>query len=231
MWVNPQSQGELLVTSLEIGNRKLSYPPITKPLHTWVKICGITRLEDASFIEKLGADAIGFVFAASPRRVDMERAAHISQNVRSVQKVGVFVNPTLDKVRDTRDKCSLDIVQLHGAESPEFCKAVGGKVIKAFRLRDEETISRIAHYAGVWKVLVDAYMPAKLGGTGKQIDKDILKEMQDFSNVIIAGGLSPNNVEGIIGEFRPFGIDVSSGVEQSPGIKDHQKLKRLFEIM
>jgi len=195
----------------------------------WVKICGITRLEDALLAEELGADAIGFIFAPSPRQMDPFGAAAIAKQLCHVAKVGVFVDREIGEIQEIRALCRLDAVQLHGNESPEFCRSLGGTMIKALRVRNETSLAQIAAYSGVWKVLLDAYDPGKLGGTGKWISADLLRSQPDFSRVILAGGITPENVLELIGAFKPFGIDVSSGVESAQGIKDRHKMGLLFE--
>ena len=197
----------------------------------WIKICGITRLEDACLVEQMGADAIGFIFTKSPRQIDVTTAAQISKHLHFVSKVGVFVNQSIAEVQEIRQQCELDVVQLHGDESPEFCQSVGGTVIKSFRLKDKSTLHKIKDYSKVWKILLDAYVPGKMGGTGKSINIKLVREIKDCSRIILAGGLNPGNVAAITGELSPFGIDVSSGVEQSPGIKDPQKLEQLFQAV
>jgi phosphoribosylanthranilate isomerase len=192
----------------------------------WVKICGITRLQDAIAAESLGASAIGFVFTASPRRIAVHEAAKIAGAVH-IAKVGVFVNASLERVKEVKSRCLLDIVQLHGDEPPEFCDAVGGKVIKAFRVRDESSLPHIRRYDGIWKVLLDAYVAGVAGGTGRRIPDDLLRSVKDFSGIILAGGISADNVQEYAG-YRPFGLDISSGVEGDPGVKDLIKMQKLF---
>ncbi len=197
----------------------------------WVKICGITRLEDALLAEELGADAVGFIFAPSPRQIDPFAAARIADDLHHVAKVGVFVNRSMSEIQEIRSLCHLDLVQLHGNESPKFCRSLGGTVIKALRVRDETSLAQIAAYDQVWKMLLDSYDPNKRGGTGKRINAELLRSQQDFSRIILAGGITPENVAELIGTFQPFGVDVSSGVENAPGIKDHDKLQLLFRMI
>jgi phosphoribosylanthranilate isomerase len=192
----------------------------------WVKICGITRIQDALLAESLGASAIGFVFAASPRQITVDKAAIIAGSVKIAQ-VGVFVDASLENVQQIKDRCGLDIVQLHGNESPDFCNAVGGRVIKAFRLRDRNVLSHIKKYDGIWKILLDAYVPGMSGGTGRQIQSDVLNAVDDFSNIILAGGIGAGNVQAYRA-YRPFGLDVSSSLESEPGIKERCKMEELF---
>jgi phosphoribosylanthranilate isomerase len=195
----------------------------------WVKICGITRLEDARLAEELGADAIGFVFAPSPRQIDPFSAATISRQLGKVTKVGVFVDQELGQVQEIRELCRLDIVQLHGQESPRYCCNLGSTVIKAFRIRDAAALEQILDYQQVWRILLDSFHPQKQGGTGQPIESDLLRGYAGFERTILAGGINPENVEKVSTSFRPFGIDVSSSVEKAPGIKDANKMDQLLQ--
>lgn len=196
----------------------------------WIKICGITRLEDAIYAETLGADAIGFVFAASPRQMTPARVAEISKHIR-ILKIGVFVDEEMAVVQSIRRECSLDIVQLHGQESPEYCKKLGGAIIKAFRMANADEWQTTGEYQHcTWKILVDAFVPGKTGGTGRQIDAAVLQNA-DLSNVILAGGIAPENVTNYITRYAPFGLDTSSGVEEAPGIKDKWKMANLIRTI
>jgi phosphoribosylanthranilate isomerase len=192
----------------------------------WVKICGITRLQDALLAESLGASAIGFVFTESPRQITIDKAATIARSVK-IARVGVFVDASLESVQQIKDRCRLDIVQLHGNESPDFCNAVGGRVIKAFRLRDRTVLSQIKSYKGIWKILLDAHVTGMPGGTGRQIQSDLLHAVKDFSNIILAGGIGAGNVQAYRA-YGPFGLDVSSSLESEPGIKERCKMEELF---
>lgn len=193
----------------------------------WVKICGITRLTDAQLAQELGADAIGFIFAKSPRQITPLLASAIGDEIRTV-RVGVFVNQPLEEIKAIRKKCDLDIIQLHGDESPEFCDALGGKIIKAFSMKNENSLAQIDDYPMAWKILIDAYVPGQRGGTGKRINTLLLNKINNPSQIILAGGLNPQNIRQTLKNLHPFGIDVSSGVEKSPGIKDADKLRELF---
>lgn len=195
----------------------------------WIKICGITRLEDALYAESLGVDAIGFVFAASPRQMTPDAAAEISKHIRT-PKIGVFVNPELTVVQNIRKQCRLDVVQLHGDESPDFCRNLGGVIIKAFAMQNPATMDIAQSYTNVWKFLLDAFVPGKQGGTGRQIDPALLENV-DLSNVILAGGITPENAADYMMRYRPFGLDTSSGVEDAPGIKNKQKMETLIRTI
>ena len=192
-----------------------------------VKICGITRLEDAQAAVSAGASAIGFIFwPASPRQVEPELARQIaSQMPPFVTTVGVFVNQAQDEVNGVADCVSLGAIQLHGDETPEFASGLTRPVLKAVS-RVDAAASR--DWPNRVMLLVDAHDPVKRGGTGQKADWAAAAELARVRPVILAGGLGPENVAGAIAAVRPFGIDVSSGVESAPGIKDRGKIAALF---
>jgi phosphoribosylanthranilate isomerase len=193
-----------------------------------VKICGITRLEDAAAAVALGAGAIGFVFwPQSPRYIDPERAREIANALPpGVLRVGVFVNQAAAHVNDIASRVGLSAAQLHGDEEPDYASRVSPQVIKALTLETS---------AAVWPeqtmILLDAHDPIRRGGTGRTIDWTAAADFARERRTLLAGGLTPENVGEAIARVRPFGIDVSSGVESSPGIKDHQRLRALFEAV
>lgn len=192
-----------------------------------IKICGLTNLEDALLATELGADALGFVFASSPRRVSPEAVAEIVHNLPPfVIKVGVFVNASLDEIKEIMEFCRLDMVQLHGEEPPEVCAALFPKAIKAFRVKDETVLDSIPRYR-VPAFLLEGYTPKGYGGMGQRFDWELAKQASSYGRVILSGGLDPENVGMAIREVRPYAVDVSSGVELRPGKKDPEKL-RLF---
>ncbi len=193
----------------------------------FVKLCGMTRRKDIDCAVAHGVDALGFIFAKSPRQVTPEQVEELVAGVNVLQ-VGVFVDEDIDIVRDIREQCNLDIIQLHGDESPEYCEKIGGQMFKAFRLKDAETIARFDDYPSDIKILLDAYVKGQAGGTGQHIDFALLDRIDDFSRIILAGGLGPENVEALIKRYKPFGIDVNSKIEVAPGIKDHGKIRELF---
>ena len=196
---------------------------------TKVKICGITSLEDALVSVDAGADALGFVFFdKSPRNIEPEAAARIIAAVPPfVQVVGLFVNADLDFVNATADRCRLDIVQLHGDESPSYCQAVHRRVMKAFRVRGMESLVAMAQYR-VSAYLLDAYSPDAFGGTGARFDWDCAVAAKSQGQIVLAGGLDPDNVASAVAKVAPYGVDVSSGVESSPGRKDPEKVRRFI---
>jgi phosphoribosylanthranilate isomerase len=190
-----------------------------------VKICGITNLEDALLAVEAGADALGFVFyKESPRHIFPEQAAVIIRQLPPfVQTVGLFVNEALDTVNETAVQCGLDIIQLHGDESPEFCAAVRRRVIKAFRVKDFTCLDSMKDYRAA-AFLLDAWSPIAQGGTGLTFNWEVAAGAAQTNCIILAGGLTPDNVADAILQVRPYGVDVSSGVESKPGKKCREKM-------
>jgi phosphoribosylanthranilate isomerase len=186
-----------------------------------VKICGITNLEDALIAVEAGADALGFVFFhASSRNISVEEATIIIRRLPPfVQTVGLFVNEELKRVNSIADQCGLDVVQLHGEESPDYCDAVKRRVIKAFRVKDESVLGDMVNY-NVAGYLLDAWSPIAHGGTGSTFNWDIAAKAAVSRTIILAGGLTPDNVTRGIAMVNPYAVDVSSGVESAPGKKD-----------
>jgi phosphoribosylanthranilate isomerase len=195
-----------------------------------VKICGITSVEDAQAAVDAGADALGFVFyPPSPRYVTPEEAEQIIHTLPPfVTTVGLFVDVALDTVSETAARCGLDRVQLHGRETAEFCRQVTRPVIKAFRIKNAESLSLLPAYK-VSAYLLDAYVEGALpGGTGSTFSWELAAQARPYGPVILAGGLTPENVEGAIAQTSPYGVDVSTGVERAPGIKDHEKVRQFI---
>jgi phosphoribosylanthranilate isomerase len=195
-----------------------------------VKICGITRLEDAQAAVDAGADALGFVFyPPSPRYVTAEQAERIIRTLPPfVTTVGLFVDVALDRVNEVAARCGLDRIQLHGRETPEFCRQITRPVIKAIRIRNAESLTHVPDYK-VAAYLLDAYVEGALpGGTGASFSWELAARAMPYGPVILAGGLTPENVEVAIAQIRPYGVDVSSGVERAPGIKDHRKVREFI---
>lgn len=194
-----------------------------------IKICGITRAEDALAAAEAGADAIGFMFyAGSPRCVTVGQAGEISRRLPPlVGRVGVFVNPTEAEVRAAVAGAGLSAVQLHGEETPEFCARFAPlPVIKAFRIRGEESLGELAGYAGVQAWLLDAWVQGARGGTGERFNWDLaLKAKSQGRPILLAGGLTPGNAAQAVREVHPDALDVSSGVETAPGLKDAAKIR------
>ncbi|NGZ11522.1 MAG: phosphoribosylanthranilate isomerase [Nitrospira sp. LK70] len=199
-----------------------------------IKICGITNGEDANVAVKAGADALGFVmYRKSPRFVEPASARAIVASLPPFMlPVGVFVNEEAERVRALMDECGFALAQLHGDESALYCQKLGRPVLKAFRLKDSGTFLALAEFQGcanVRGVVIDAFSDQAYGGTGQTVDWTLAQEAARSVPVILAGGLTPQNVAGAIQMVRPYGVDVSSGVELSPGKKDHHKLKVFIE--
>jgi phosphoribosylanthranilate isomerase len=198
-----------------------------------IKICGITNLEDARMAVDAGADALGFVFVAtSPRAVSPRHVAEIARNLPArILRVGVFVNAAPTTILQTVSACRLDAVQLHGDESPEFCDAMAPfPVWKAFRVRGREALQQLAPYRDVTAAwLLDSFVEGQPGGTGATFNWDLAREAQRLAHpVVLAGGLTPENVAEAVRQVGPAAVDVSSGVEGSPGRKDAEKVRRFI---
>jgi phosphoribosylanthranilate isomerase len=195
-----------------------------------VKICGLTRSDDAVLAAELGADALGFVFwRGSPRFVEPEaaRAAHAAVGPL-VARVGVFVNASPAEVREVVGRAELDVVQLHGDEPLEAYRGCGARLMKAAPLCSPADIERAAAWPADVMPLVDAIDPARRGGTGQVADWALAGMLAQRRSVMLAGGLHAGNVTEALQAVHPWGIDVSSGVEAAPGIKSPERLRALF---
>ncbi|PLX79816.1 MAG: phosphoribosylanthranilate isomerase [Desulfuromonas sp.] len=190
-----------------------------------VKICGITNKEDALHAVASGADALGFVFYdGSPRCVSREQVAAIVADLPPlVTTVGLFVNAARETISETIRVCGLNVIQLHGDETPEECSYSGVKVVKALRLRQQSGLAEAARFSNQ-TLLVDAYVPGEYGGTGSLSDWELARQLAVQRPIILAGGLTPENVAAGINAVKPYAVDVSSGVEASPGKKDPRKV-------
>ena len=189
-----------------------------------VKICGITNVRDARAAVRLGADALGFnFFPRSPRYVEPPRVRAILAALPPfVTAVGLFVNESADTVRRVCDQVGLLTVQLHGEERPSVVDALRGLTrIKAFRIRDEADLKQLSRYQ-VEAYLLDAFVPGKQGGTGVTFNWDLARQAQPVGPIILAGGLTPENVGDAVLQARPYAVDVASGVEDRPGSKDRE---------
>jgi phosphoribosylanthranilate isomerase len=195
----------------------------------FVKVCGITRREDALHAVRCGATALGFVFwPRSPRFIEADRAAAIIRELPDeVMTVGVFVNQPLEEVERFVAESGVDAVQLHGDEPAAFAEALRRPVVKATPLDGADAV--LADWPEPTLVLVDAHDPVRRGGTGVTVDWSGAAQVAARRRIVLAGGLTPENVGAAIAAVRPFGIDVSSGVEQAPGMKDVDRLSRFFE--
>lgn len=197
-----------------------------------VKICGITDYEDASIAVELGAAALGFIFAHSPRQVTPQKARDIISAIPPfVKTVGIFVNQDPIEINKIMRYCGLDLVQLHGDESPDFCDELMPYTIKALRIKDEASLRTAQAYRGnVRALLLDTYSKDKAGGTGETFDWQLAIKIKKLGiPIILAGGLKPSNIEGAISIVRPYAVDVNSGVEKRPGKKSHSLIKDLME--
>jgi phosphoribosylanthranilate isomerase len=194
-----------------------------------VKVCGTTNVEDALAAVELGADALGFVLAPSPRQVTRQQVAEIVAKLPPfICKVGVFVDSSLQEVTETLQSCGLDLAQLHGSESPGVCQALFPRVIKAFRVKDESVLDLLPQYKAS-AYLLDSHHETLRGGTGRSFNWEIARKATQHGRIVLSGGLTPVNVRQAIAEVQPFAIDVSSGVESRPGVKDHAKLRAFLE--
>jgi len=196
-------------------------------METKVKICGITNLADAQVAVEAGADAIGFIFyEKSPRLVTIQQAAEISKQLPPfILRVGVFVNAEEAFILSAISNVGLTLLQFHGDEPPEFCAQFGLMSMKAFRVKDAESLKQIPDYQ-TEAYLLDAFSAAGYGGTGEKFNWDLAIEAKKFGKpIFISGGLTPKNVAKAIKKIQPFAVDVSSGVEKAPGQKDHAKVR------
>lgn len=193
---------------------------------TRIKICGITNKEDALEAAHLGVDALGFVFAESPRRVIPSMVQEIVELLPPfISRVGVFVNEERGKVKEIAARCHLTSLQFHGEEPPSYCEGFREKTVKAFSIKDEAILDTIPEYE-VDAYLLDSYSPSRYGGTGNTFDWDIARKIKKFGvPIILSGGLDPDNVKEAIERVRPYAVDVGSGVEVEEGKKDTEKLE------
>ena len=197
-----------------------------------VKICGITSIRDAATAVELGADAIGFIFTSSPRQVTLQKARNIVDTLPPfVQTAGVFADEEITVIRHIVDFCGLDMIQLHGSESPDFCRNLMPRSIKAFRLEDASSLLPMKHYKGKVRALLrDTYVKGIKGGTGKAFDWNLAVRGKDLGiPVILSGGLGPSNIQKAVSMVRPFAVDVNSGVEECPGIKNPDLIRKVVE--
>lgn len=202
-----------------------------------VKICGITKVEQGQAIAKLGATALGFICVeASPRYVTPQQIqAIVAQLLQPVDCIGVFADTTIEEITQVVSSSNLSAVQLHGNESPQFCHRLRQtlpevEILKALRVKTPECLHQAAKYAScVDSLLLDAYHPQLLGGTGKTLDWKTLQKFRPTYPWLLAGGLTPHNILEALQGLQPQGIDLSSGVERSPGDKDLDKVALLFK--
>lgn len=202
-------------------------------METRVKICGVTNVADALAAAEAGADMIGLMFYEhSPRHVSIATAAEISRALPPfVLRVGVFVDPQEALVTRAIGDCNLTLLQFHGDEPSDFCTQFGLMTVKALRVRDAQSLDQLANFQ-TDAFLLDAHSKSGLGGTGEKFNWDLAVEAQKFGKpIFLAGGLTPENVADAVKQVRPFAVDVSSGVESAPGIKDHAKVRAFIEAV
>jgi len=192
-----------------------------------VKICGITSVEDAEEAVEAGADALGFMFyPGSPRHISEQTAQIIERRLPPfIMRAGVFADQAPEEVFSAMHKCGLNLLQFHGQETPEYCLQFGMMTMKAFRIKDAESLREIPNYQ-TDAYLLDSYVAGKPGGTGEKFNWELAVRAREFGKpIFLAGGLTPDNVEFAVKTVQPFGVDVSSGVEISPGKKDPKKMR------
>ena len=196
---------------------------------TVVKVCGITNPGDARVAADAGADAVGLVFAESPRQVGVEEVRRISAALpENVLKVGVFVDAGPEEVLRIAREVGLDLAQLHGDETPETVTAVrsgGVKVMKALSVRDAASLEEMGRYEADL-FLLDAYSEKARGGTGERFDWEVAKSLRGRDNIVVAGGLGPENVREAVELLKPYGVDASSSLEDEPGRKNDERVRR-----
>jgi phosphoribosylanthranilate isomerase len=196
---------------------------------TWIKICGITNIEDGKKAASFGIDALGFIFAPSVRKIEPDTARKIILALpKTLLKVGVFVNEEQEVIQRLAEYCGINALQFSGKESPEFCKRFISPVFKAIHIRDLESLKDMAQYPNV-SILLDTWSPTKSGGTGTPFPWEIALKAKEKRNFVLSGGLSPGNVGEAIKTVRPWGVDVCSGVEASPGKKDPLKMAEFIK--
>ncbi|MBI3583733.1 MAG: phosphoribosylanthranilate isomerase [Nitrospinae bacterium] len=195
-----------------------------------VKICGITNLEDALYAADCGADALGFIFyPKSPRFVEITRAEEIISKLSPfITTVGVFVNQSIENIVNIVHECNINIVQLHGDETPDYCSKLPMKAIKAIRVKNEDSLKQIAGYK-TSTFLLDAYSENSYGGTGKIFNWDLAIKAKGYGRIILSGGLTHDNVREAIEKVKPYGVDVSSGVEEKEGKKGKEKVREFIK--
>ena len=207
-------------------------------LHPRIKICGITNFEDAKASAELGAHYLGLnFFPESPRFLDSDEAiklADIIKNELDVKLVGVFVNEKLETIKRIADVCSLDIIQLHGNETPDFCASFDLPVWKAFRVQDENSLTDVTQFIQLEGIVLDAYRKGEFGGTGQTFNWQLIHHVRDeLPFFILSGGLNSSNVAKAIKQLKPNVLDICSGVEisENPRRKNSEKLQKLCSII
>jgi phosphoribosylanthranilate isomerase len=204
---------------------------------TRVKHCGITSLDDAETAVEAGAWALGMIFwPQSPRACAPDTAALIGSRLRRrVELAGVFVNQSLDEIAALAETAPLSLVQLHGDEGPAFCAEVarrtGARVVKAARIRSRADLQALQAFRSVDFHMVDAHVEGMRGGTGQTVDWGLLEGRHSEVPLILSGGLTPENVGEAVARVRPFAVDVASGTEAAPGVKDPERVRAFSEAV
>lgn len=204
---------------------------------TRVKICGLTTLEHARYASGAMADFLGYIFyEKSPRYINPSEAAAIITWIEGPANVGVFVNQSIDDVNDIAKLTGIEYVQLHGDESPEYCELIEKPIIKAFRVKADDTPESLHEKIQPFRdaasyFLFDAYSSDVYGGSGKVFNWDILKEFDSPRPFLLAGGLSAENVKDAVNKVHPYGLDVSTSLEEKPGLKSFEKMETFFDVM
>ena len=198
-----------------------------------VKICGITELRDGLKAYELGADFLGFIFfEQSPRKMDPSHTRVIIEDLpKDVLKVGLFLDQDIKEVAEIAKKCHLDMLQLHGNESDEYCRELKKdfKITKTFRIENEKSLAKVNNYKDVDFYLFDTFVKGLPGGTGKTFEWDLLRGKEFDKPFFLAGGLNPINVGEAVLRVKPYAVDVASGVEKAPGKKDYKRLKEFID--
>lgn len=199
---------------------------------TKIKICGITNLEDARAAVDSGADALGFIFYKDSKRyVEPEVVKNIiSELPPFITTVGVFVNHSLSEILSIKELTGINVAQLHGDETPEFCNSIPFGSIKVIRVKNKSDFIQVAHYPDQ-AILFDTYSDEEYGGTGRSFDWAVLKDLPINTNIILSGGLNSENVVEAVKIVGPYAVDTSSGVEAEPGKKDHKKIQEFIEAI
>ncbi|HEO65027.1 MAG TPA: phosphoribosylanthranilate isomerase [Spirochaetes bacterium] len=199
-------------------------------IYTRIKICGLTNLRDADLAVSLGADALGFIFCKSPRQVSIPQVHEILGRIPPfVNKVAVVRDFTEEQIREILSELPIDTIQFHGSESEDFCLQFKGyNLIKVISIRSEESLEELNNYPEINHFLLDTYTKGG-GGSGRTFNWKLAKKAQKLGHIILAGGLNYENVSQAIVAGEPYGVDVSSGVESEPGIKDPDRLERFFQ--
>jgi len=199
---------------------------------TRIKICGITNFDDAVCAAELGVDALGFIFyPESKRYIEPENAALIISKLPPyVTTVGVFVNQGADDIRSVKERTGIEVVQLHGDETPEFCRSLPYRAVKAIRLKERSDVGEVELYP-VQAILFDRYSDEAYGGTGKSFEWGWLRDLNTSKKIVLSGGLKSDNVAEAVKTVGPYAVDVSTGVEDSPGKKSAEKMRKFIEAV